>query len=134
MHQRLPHAHSAAWAAASGSLSPSIHSAAPLIKGHAGNNLANSPTFGSSDAPFINYNTTIDLTDGLTKVWRNHIIKAGFYMQRSRKDQTSFGAFNGSYASWLRPSYRYGQVPDAQSHGIGFRCVYNTTSSSSPKP
>ena len=65
--------------------------------GFGGNNLANSPTFGSSDAPFINYNTTIDLTDGLTKVWRNHIIKAGFYMQRSRKDQTSFGAFNGSY-------------------------------------
>jgi hypothetical protein len=66
--------------------------------GFGGNNLANSPTFGSSDAPFINYNTTIDLTDSLTKVWRNHIIKAGFYMQRSRKDQTSFGAFNGSYA------------------------------------
>jgi len=65
--------------------------------GFGGNNLANSPTFGSSNAPFINYNTTIDLTDSLTKVWRNHIIKAGFYMQRSRKDQTSFGAFNGNY-------------------------------------
>jgi eukaryotic-like serine/threonine-protein kinase len=33
------------------------------------------------------------------------------------------GAFNGSYASWLHPSFRYGQVPDAQSHGIGFRCA-----------
>ncbi len=65
--------------------------------GFGGNNLANSPTFGSSDAPFINYNTTIDITDSLTKVWRSHIIKAGIYMQRSRKDQTSFGAFNGSY-------------------------------------
>jgi len=65
--------------------------------GFGGNNLGNSPTFGSSDAPFINYNTTIDLTDSVTKVWRNHVIKAGFYMQRSRKDQTSFGAFNGSY-------------------------------------
>jgi hypothetical protein len=65
--------------------------------GFGGNNLANSPTFGSNDAPFINYNTTIDLTDSVTKVWRNHVIKAGFYMQRSRKDQTSFGAFNGSY-------------------------------------
>lgn len=65
--------------------------------GFGGNNLGNSPTFGSSDAPFINYNTTIDLTDSLTKVWRTHIFKAGFYMQRSRKDQTSFGAFNGSY-------------------------------------
>jgi hypothetical protein len=65
--------------------------------GFGGNNLANSPTFGSSDAPFINYNTTIDLTDSVTKVWGSHIIKAGYYMQRSRKDQTSFGAFNGSY-------------------------------------
>ncbi len=33
------------------------------------------------------------------------------------------GAFNGSYASWLHPSFRYGQVPGAQSHGIGFRCA-----------
>jgi len=33
------------------------------------------------------------------------------------------GAFNGSYASWLHPSFRYGQVPAAQSHGIGFRCA-----------
>jgi eukaryotic-like serine/threonine-protein kinase len=33
------------------------------------------------------------------------------------------GAFNGGHASWLRPSFRYGQLPDAQSHGIGFRCV-----------
>ena len=65
--------------------------------GFGGNNLANSPGFGSSDAPFINYNTTIDITDSLTAVWRTHIIKGGIYMQRSRKDQTSFGAFNGSY-------------------------------------
>ncbi len=33
------------------------------------------------------------------------------------------GAFNGSYPSWLHPSFRYGQVPAAQSHGIGFRCA-----------
>ncbi len=33
------------------------------------------------------------------------------------------GAFNGSYSSWLHPSFRYGQVPLAQSHGIGFRCA-----------
>ena len=33
------------------------------------------------------------------------------------------GAFNGSYASWLHPAFRYGQVPEAQSHGIGFRCA-----------
>ncbi|WP_394828432.1 SUMF1/EgtB/PvdO family nonheme iron enzyme [Pendulispora albinea] len=33
------------------------------------------------------------------------------------------GAFNGSFASWLRPSFRYAQDPKAQSHGIGFRCA-----------
>ena len=33
------------------------------------------------------------------------------------------GAFNGSYPSWLHPSFRYGQVPEAESHGIGFRCA-----------
>jgi formylglycine-generating enzyme required for sulfatase activity len=33
------------------------------------------------------------------------------------------GAWNGSYATWLRPSFRYAQVPDALSHGIGFRCA-----------
>jgi hypothetical protein len=65
--------------------------------GFGGNNLGNSPGFGSADAPFINYNTTIDLTDSVTKVWRSHVVKAGFYMQRSRKDQTSFASFNGNY-------------------------------------
>jgi formylglycine-generating enzyme required for sulfatase activity len=33
------------------------------------------------------------------------------------------GAWNGSFASWLRPSFRYAQDPRALSHGIGFRCV-----------
>ncbi len=33
------------------------------------------------------------------------------------------GAFNGSYASWLRPSFRYAQAPSALSYGIGFRCA-----------
>jgi outer membrane receptor protein involved in Fe transport len=62
-----------------------------------GSRLAASPTFGTSDAPFINYNTTIDITDSVSKVWNRHTIKAGMYLQRSRKDQTSFGAFDGSY-------------------------------------
>ena len=62
-----------------------------------GSRLNLSPTFGSSDAPFINYNTTIDITDSVAKVWNRHTFKAGTYLQRSRKDQTSFGAFDGSY-------------------------------------
>jgi formylglycine-generating enzyme required for sulfatase activity len=33
------------------------------------------------------------------------------------------GAWNASFDAWLHPSFRYAQVPGAQSHGIGFRCV-----------
>jgi len=33
------------------------------------------------------------------------------------------GAWNGSYTSWLRPSFRYAQAPSALSYGIGFRCA-----------
>jgi formylglycine-generating enzyme required for sulfatase activity len=33
------------------------------------------------------------------------------------------GAWNGSFAEWLHPSFRYAQDPKAQSHGIGFRCA-----------
>jgi len=33
------------------------------------------------------------------------------------------GAYNGSFASWLLPSFRYAQEPKAQSQGIGFRCA-----------
>ena len=62
-----------------------------------GSRLANSPTFVTNDAPFHNYNTTIDVSDNLTKVWGKHTIKAGFFLQRSRKDQTSFAANNGIY-------------------------------------
>ena len=65
--------------------------------GFGGSRLANSPNFGTNDAPFINYNTTIDITDSVAKVWKNHTFKAGVFIQRSRKNQTSFGAFNGQY-------------------------------------
>jgi hypothetical protein len=63
----------------------------------AGTHLANSPSFGTADAPFVNYNTTIDISNNLTKVWGSHTIKAGVYLQRSRKNQTSFSDNNGSY-------------------------------------
>jgi hypothetical protein len=62
-----------------------------------GSHLANSPSFGTADAPFVNYNTTIDISNNLTKVWGKHTIKAGIYIQRSRKNQTSFADNNGSY-------------------------------------
>src|ERR1700693_3098845 len=62
-----------------------------------GTRISASPSLGTGDAPFVNYNTTIDTVDNLTKVWGKHTITAGIYIQRSRKDQTSFANFNGSY-------------------------------------
>jgi formylglycine-generating enzyme required for sulfatase activity len=37
------------------------------------------------------------------------------------------GAWNGGYATWLRPSFRYAQDPSALSYGIGFRCAKSLT-------
>ncbi len=88
-----------------------------------GTRISASPGFGSGDAPFINYNTTIDTSDNLTKIWGKHTIKGGIYMQRSRKDQTSFANFNGSYNFGDNPSNPYDT-------GFGFSNaltgVYNT--------
>jgi hypothetical protein len=47
--------------------------------------------------PFVNFNTTYDITDAVSKVWRQHTLKFGMYLQKSIKNQTSFGAFDGSY-------------------------------------
>jgi serine/threonine-protein kinase len=33
------------------------------------------------------------------------------------------GAWNGAYAAWVRPTFRYRDVPDKRSYGIGFRCA-----------
>jgi formylglycine-generating enzyme required for sulfatase activity len=34
------------------------------------------------------------------------------------------GAWNGSYASWVRPTFRYKDAPTKRSYGIGFRCAH----------
>jgi len=33
------------------------------------------------------------------------------------------GAWNGSYPSWVRPTFRYKDAPAKRSYGIGFRCA-----------
>ncbi len=33
------------------------------------------------------------------------------------------GAWNGAYADWVRPSFRFSNSADTRSHGIGFRCA-----------
>ncbi len=60
-----------------------------------GTRISNEQRIGTNNAPFYNYNTTFEFIDNVTKVWRQHVLKAGFYFQRSRKDQTSFAASSG---------------------------------------
>lgn len=62
---------------------------------YAGSKMSNQQQFGTNNAPFFNYNTTLDWIDNVSKIWHEHVFKTGIYIQRSRKDQTSFGAANG---------------------------------------
>jgi hypothetical protein len=62
-----------------------------------GTRIANEPFFGTGNAPFYNYNTTLDWIDNFSKIWNQHLFKAGFYLQRSYKDQTSFANSSGSF-------------------------------------
>ncbi len=45
--------------------------------------------------PFINQNHTFNFIDNISKIIGSHSIKAGFYAQRSRKDQTAFARTDG---------------------------------------
>ncbi len=53
----------------------------------AGHNWAG--TAGYSQFPYKNSNTTFDFYDNLSKVIGSHTLKAGIYVQRSRKDQAA---------------------------------------------
>jgi hypothetical protein len=46
-------------------------------------------TTGYSQFPYKNSNTTFDIYDNVSKVMGTHTVKAGFYYQRSRKDQAA---------------------------------------------
>ncbi len=56
----------------------------------------NAPNSSFNGTPFLNVNNTFDFTDNLAKVFTGHQLKVGFYIQRSRKDQTAFTPANGS--------------------------------------
>ncbi len=62
---------------------------------YAGTRIGNQQQVGTNNAPFYNYNTTIEWIDNLSKVWRQHLFKTGIYIQRSRKDQTAFANSSG---------------------------------------
>ncbi len=56
----------------------------------------NAPFTGFNGTPFRNVNNTFDFTDNLSKVFASHHVKLGFYVQRSRKDQTAFTPANAN--------------------------------------
>jgi len=56
--------------------------------------IANSGILGGSNngaGPFRNNNATIQVNDNFSKSWGQHLMKFGFFFERSRKDQTNFG-------------------------------------------
>jgi formylglycine-generating enzyme required for sulfatase activity len=71
--------------------------------------------------------------DVVGNVWEWVADRYGDYENRDQQNPTGpaagekrvirGGGWNGSYATWLRPSFRYAQDPAAKSHGIGFRCA-----------
>ncbi len=53
------------------------------------------PTIDFNGLPFINQNHTFNFIDNVSKVVGSHALKAGFYAQRNRKDQTVFARTDG---------------------------------------
>jgi hypothetical protein len=64
---------------------------------YGGGRLGNPGFYRIAQAPFTNFNTTYDIVANLTKVMGTHAAKAGFYYQKSLKDQSAFANFNGQY-------------------------------------
>jgi hypothetical protein len=54
------------------------------------------PNFGTSNAPFTNFNSTQDVVGSLTKLWGRHTAKLGLYYHHSLKPQSSFASANGT--------------------------------------
>lgn len=54
------------------------------------------PNTSFNGLPFRNVNNTFNFIDNLTKIVGDHTIKTGFFIQRSQKNQTSFGPINAN--------------------------------------
>ena len=64
--------------------------------GFAGNDNIEYPWSYLGANPWFQANTTINFSDNVTKVFNNHTLKTGVFVQRARKDQIAWGNFNGS--------------------------------------
>jgi len=61
----------------------------------AGGRVGSPAAINTAVLPFTNFNTTYDVVGNLTKVVGAHNLKVGLYFQRSLKDQSVVGTFNG---------------------------------------
>jgi hypothetical protein len=50
--------------------------------------------------PYTNSAVLVDINDSVTKIYGQHTLKAGFFFERSRKDQIAYGNSNGSFVFW----------------------------------
>jgi hypothetical protein len=65
-----------------------------------GSRIQNAPSFdtgGGEWTPFKTYNSTIEFTDSLSKVFNKHMVKAGAYIHRNRKNQAAYAKTSGHY-------------------------------------
>jgi hypothetical protein len=76
-------------------LFPNVNSANLIPNFHFGGISNNTfPDFNFNGLPFTNQNHTFNFIDNVSKIVGQHTFKAGFYAQRSRKDQTVFAHVN----------------------------------------
>jgi len=54
--------------------------------------------------PWKQANTTINVNDNLSWVWKTHTFKTGMFYQRSRKDQIAWGNINGQFSFGTGPT------------------------------
>ncbi|MBI4889552.1 MAG: TonB-dependent receptor [Acidobacteria bacterium] len=58
---------------------------------------ANPVDFRWGNIPYTNYNDVYSFVDNLSKIWRNHTLKAGMYIERTGKFQVGGGNFRGAF-------------------------------------
>jgi hypothetical protein len=65
-----------------------------------GSRIQNAPSFDSGGgewSPFNTYNSTFEFSDNVTKIWNKHMVKAGAFIHRNRKNQSAYAKTSGHY-------------------------------------
>jgi hypothetical protein len=65
-----------------------------------GTRIGNGPSFntgGGAWTPFNTYNSTIEWSDNLSKIFSHHLVKAGSFIHRNRKNQSAYALTGGNF-------------------------------------